>query len=85
MKTWPVQDAKARFSEMLETCVISGPQLVSKRGTVAAVLVPIAEWERLQSKRVLTAYDLLTSDEYFRGEMDIPPRDKLRHRLPPEF
>jgi len=85
MKTWPVQDAKARFSELLEDCVTSGPQLVSKRGTVTAVLVPIAEWERLTAKRPITAYELLTSDAFFRGEMDIPPRGRLRHREPPEF
>ncbi len=56
MKTWPVQDAKARFSELLEDCVKSGPQLVSKRGRVTAVLVPIAEWERVKGKRAITAY-----------------------------
>ena len=38
MKIWPVQDAKARFSEMLETCLREGPQLVTRRGTDAAVL-----------------------------------------------
>jgi len=85
VKTWPVQDAKARFSELLEDCVKSGPQLVSKRGRVTAVLVPIAEWERVKGKRAITAYELLTSDEFFRGEMDIPQRGKLRHREPPEF
>jgi prevent-host-death family protein len=85
MKIWPVQDAKARFSEMLETCVSEGPQKVSKRGAVTAVLVPIAQWERLQPKRPLTAYELLTSDEFFRGEMDIPPRGKLRFRPPIKF
>ncbi|HLJ71856.1 MAG TPA: type II toxin-antitoxin system prevent-host-death family antitoxin, partial [Roseiarcus sp.] len=40
MRSWPVQDAKARFSEMLETCMREGPQLVTKRGAEAAVLVP---------------------------------------------
>lgn len=85
--TWKVQDAKARFSEMLETCVTEGPQLVSKRGEVTAVLVPIKEWERLQTqgKKAPTTYDVLTSDAYFRGEMDIPPRGLLKHRKPPEF
>jgi len=85
MKTWPVHDAKARFSELLETCITTGPQSVSRRGKVEAVLVPIADWERLKGKRPITAYELLTSDEFFRGEMDIPPRGKLRHREPPEF
>ncbi|UQB41907.1 type II toxin-antitoxin system prevent-host-death family antitoxin [Thiomicrospira microaerophila] len=32
MHTWPVHDAKARFSEFLETCLHDGPQMVSKRG-----------------------------------------------------
>ena len=48
MKVWPVQDAKARFSELLEICLREGPQVVSRRGVQAAVLVPIAEWERLR-------------------------------------
>ena len=49
-RTWPVQDAKARFSEMLETSVSEGPQIVSKRGVEAAVLTPIKEWHQLQER-----------------------------------
>lgn len=86
MSTWKVQDAKARFSEMLETCVAEGPQLVSKRGEVTAVLVPIAEWERLQGeKKFQTLKELLLSDEYPRFELDIPPRGEMKLREPPEF
>ena len=51
MKSWPVQDAKARFSEMLEACLQQGPQLVTKRGSEAAVLVPIEDWRRLTGSR----------------------------------
>ncbi|HJS05261.1 MAG TPA: type II toxin-antitoxin system Phd/YefM family antitoxin, partial [Variovorax sp.] len=47
MNTWPVQDAKARFSEFLEACISEGPQMVTKRGAEAAVLVPVEEWRRL--------------------------------------
>ena len=46
-KNWPVQDAKARFSEFLETCVREGPQVVTRRGAETAVLVPIQEWRRV--------------------------------------
>jgi antitoxin Phd len=46
MKAWPVQDAKARFSEMLDASASEGPQLVTRRGTEAAVLVGIDEWRR---------------------------------------
>jgi toxin FitB len=39
MKVWPVQDAKARFSEFLDACLSEGPQMVTRRGAEAAVLV----------------------------------------------
>ena len=31
-KKWPVQDAKSRFSELLDTALAEGPQVVTKRG-----------------------------------------------------
>ena len=49
MHAWPVQDAKARFSEMLDTSLVLGPQLVTKHGKAAAVLVPIRQWDALQT------------------------------------
>ena len=36
MNAWPVQDAKARFSEFLETCLADGPQMVTRRKASAA-------------------------------------------------
>ena len=39
-KAWQVQEAKARFSEFLETSLTEGPQVVTKRGVETAVLVP---------------------------------------------
>ena len=47
MRRWQVQDAKARFSEFLEASLKEGPQVVTRRGAEAAVLVPIEEWRRL--------------------------------------
>jgi prevent-host-death family protein len=35
-------DAKARFSEFLDTCLEDGPQIVFRRSAEAAVLMPIA-------------------------------------------
>ncbi len=49
MASWQVQDAKARFSEFLDATLEKGPQVVTRRGVEAAVLVPIEEWNRLQS------------------------------------
>jgi prevent-host-death family protein len=62
-KVWPVQDAKARFSEMLEASVREGPQIVTKRGVETAVLVPIEEWRRLNPKPRRTLKELLLAEE----------------------
>ena len=81
MKSWPVQDAKARFSELLETCLKDGPQLVTKRGTEAAVLVPLPEWRRLSRSARPSLKELLLSDDA-RAELIIPPRGQTRRRQP---
>ena len=79
MNTWPVQDAKARFSELLETCINEGPQLVTKRGTNAAVLVPVAEWLRLNNSAKQSLKSLLLSDDA-RGDLVLPARGKAVRR-----
>jgi antitoxin Phd len=84
MKTWPVQDAKARFSELLETCLREGPQLVTRRGEKAAVLVPAAQWQRLTGAAKPTLKDLLLSDTG-RADLQIPERGKLRRRVPRSY
>jgi prevent-host-death family protein len=83
-KVWPVQDAKARFSELLETCLKQGPQIVTKRGAEAAVLVSVEEWRRLKEQSRPTLKDLLLSDEA-RFDFDLPERGRLRRRTPKPF
>ena len=79
MHSWPVQDAKARFSEFLEACLSDGPQMVTKRGTEAAVLVPVQEWRRLNSAARPSLKQLLLSDEA-RADVLVPPRGQARRR-----
>lgn len=79
MQTWPVQDAKARFSELLDTCLRDGPQAVSRRGQEQAVLVPMAEWVRLTQKNQPGVKDLLLAEEA-RTEYLVPPRGQLMRR-----
>jgi antitoxin Phd len=76
---WQVQEAKAKFSELLDKTLSEGPQVVSRRGVAAAVLVPIEEWERLQKRARPTLKDLLLADEP-RFEIDLPPRGSLKLR-----
>jgi prevent-host-death family protein len=79
MHTWPVQDAKARFSELLTACLSEGPQMVTRRGAEAAVLVPVEEWRRLSAVARPSLKQLLLSDEA-RGELVIPSRGKASRR-----
>ncbi len=81
VKRWPVQDAKARFSEFLEASLNEGPQIVTRRGVEAAVLVPFEEWLRLQSSARPTLKELLLAQAP-RAEIPVPPRHRLRRRAP---
>jgi antitoxin Phd len=81
MKSWPVQDAKARFSELLNTCLREGPQVVTKRGADAAVLVPVRDWQRLQQSARPSLKELLLAPAP-RGELPAPRRGRLRRRKP---
>ena len=76
-----MQEAKARFSELLEKSVTEGPQIVTKRGVETAVLVPIDEWRRLQQRARPTLKDLLLAGEP-RFELAIPDRHRWRWRPP---
>lgn len=84
MRQWPVQDAKARFSELLETCLSEGPQMVSRRGENKAVLVPLEEWKRLNEQPRPSVKEVLLSE---RGRFDMPdlPRGRLRLRSLADF
>jgi prevent-host-death family protein len=84
MGIWSVQNAKAHFSELLETCLKEGPQLVTKRGADAAMLVPMQEWRRLQESARPSLKELLLSKTP-RLEIPVPARGGLRRRPPKAF
>jgi antitoxin Phd len=81
MDSWPVQDAKARFSEFLDACLAQGPQMVTRRGTEAAVLIPVDEWRRLQAAARPSLKELLLTD-FARTDSLVPIRTpKLRRQI----
>src|SRR5437763_105877 len=76
MKTWPVQDAKARFSELLDTCLREGPHMVTTRGSKPAVLRPAKAW----LDQVAETYNVLPMDaRIFRSWA------RLMHRQPDDL
>lgn len=54
---WPLQDAKARFSELVRRAKSEGPQLVTVHGREEVVVVAAAEFRRLEGAR--TGEDLI--------------------------
>ena len=82
IKKWPVQDAKSRFSEFLDTTLTEGPQIVTRRGTETAVLVPIKQWRRLERMTRPDLKELLLASEA-RTEDLTPPRRRHLRRTPP--
>lgn len=46
---WSLFDAKAKLSELVERALKDGPQLVTKRGKPAVVVMAVEEYERLSS------------------------------------
>lgn len=83
-RIWPVQDAKARFSELLHACERDGPQVVTRRGEEAAVLVPIEEWRRLRHAARPSLKALLLSDAA-RVDLSLPTRGNARRRPLPDL
>ena len=83
MRTWAVQDAKARFSELVDVCLKEGPQMVTRRGAEAAVLVPATQWHRMQVASRPSLKELLLSNEARTDQLTLErphKRGKARRR-----
>ncbi len=50
-ESWPLQDAKNRFSEVVDEALRSGPQIITRRGAETVVVVSVADWARLARPR----------------------------------
>ena len=58
---WQLQDAKSRFSELVERALANGAQIVTRRGKKTVVVLPFDEYERLAKPSDSLAQFLLTS------------------------
>ena len=68
-KTWNLQDAKARLSEVVDLAQAGKPQLILRRGKPAAAVVSIDQFEAAQPKTSLISFLL---DSPLRGsELDL--------------
>ncbi|HVZ17360.1 MAG TPA: type II toxin-antitoxin system Phd/YefM family antitoxin [Terriglobales bacterium] len=84
MPSWPLQDAKARFSELVDATLKKGPQIVTRRGVETVVVVPIEEWRRLQESARPTLTELLLERGPKFDNFEVPRR-QWKSRTPPDF
>jgi antitoxin Phd len=55
MHTWQLQEAKSRFSELVDLTLSEGPQLVTRRGAEAVVVIAAPEYRKLLGASSLLA------------------------------
>ncbi len=47
IRVWQLQEAKNKFSKVVEEALKSGPQLITKRGVEVVILLSYAEYRKL--------------------------------------
>lgn len=69
-KTWQVQEAKARLSEVIKEAKAHGPQQITHHGELVAVIISKSEYEKLKGyKKSLVEF---AQDSPLKGlELDI--------------
>jgi prevent-host-death family protein len=79
VRSWQVQEAKARFSDLLRDAAQSGPQEITIRGRAAAVVLSTGDYERLRGRKP-SLVEFLRASPLANTDLDIerdrsPPRD----------
>lgn len=77
MKTIQVRDAKAGLSALIEAAENGEPTTITRHGKPAAVLVPVADADRLYASKKPSFYEMLRAMPF---ELEIerdrtPPRE----------
>lgn len=49
--SWKLQDAKAKFSQVVDNALKVGPQYVTRRGQEAVVVLSVKEYQKITSKK----------------------------------
>ena len=79
---WKLEDAKARFSELVRRAREEGPQRVTVRGKDAVVVISAEEMRRLRPEPEVSDW-LSALRASGLGELPQPERDKSPVRDPP--
>ena len=50
VRTWQIKDARANFSTLVDKAMSDGPQIVTRNGKKAVVVMSIDEWMRRERR-----------------------------------
>lgn len=78
MERWKLEDAKNRFSEVVRRALTHRPQLVTRHGRDAVVVMSVEDYERLTAPDDLVEFLRRSplADSVAAGELDLErPRD----------
>jgi prevent-host-death family protein len=51
IQTWQLQEAKNKFSRVVDNAVHRGPQIITKRGIEVAIVLSYAEYQKMIASR----------------------------------
>jgi prevent-host-death family protein len=69
---WQIQEAKARFSELVQKAINEGPQTVTRHGKDAVVVLSVEQYKKLEARRPSLLEVLMSGPE---GELELPERE----------
>ncbi|MGZ8289690.1 MAG: type II toxin-antitoxin system Phd/YefM family antitoxin [Telluria sp.] len=81
MKTWQIQDAKARLSELIRSAANEGPQEITLHGKSVAVLISREAFDRLSGGGESLAAFMQRSPLYGLDEIDLERDQSLTREV----
>lgn len=80
--TWQLQEAKAKFSEVIKEAIQHGPQVITKHGVETALLISINDYKKVNKKQSKLSQffrnsPLVNIDLDIKRSKDIPRETKL--------
>ena len=61
---WQIQEAKQKFSELVQRAIDEGPQVVTRRGETVAVVISAEEYHHLTGNKPSLAEFLLSGPDF---------------------
>lgn len=73
---WQLQEAKNRFSEVVEEAIKHGPQTVTKHGREAVVVMSVEEYHRMKQPQK-TLFQFFQDSPMYGFELDLTRSQEL--------